>query len=150
MAVDQIDRLIIGTLVDEGRLSWRDLGERVGLGASATAERVRRLQSIGVIEGYTVRLNHELLGRVLRAVIDVRLGPGADIDRFERVLAASETVESAVHVTGPFDYLVHVACTGVGELDRTVRSWKEAFGGETNTRILLHEVDLGARRSDND
>lgn len=62
--------------------------------------------------------------------------------RFERV--CPKRWNPVVHVTGPFDYLVHVACTGVGELDRTVRSWKEAFGGETNTRILLHEVDLSS------
>ena len=51
-----------------------------------------------------------------------------------------------MHVTGAFDYLLHVACTGVAELDHMLRSWKATFGGETSTRILLNELDLVALR----
>jgi Lrp/AsnC family leucine-responsive transcriptional regulator len=144
--IDPLDRLIIGILSNRGRISWRDLGDEIGLSPSSTADRVRRLELRGIITGYSARVDPEFIGRGLRAVVDVRLGPHAEVAEWERHLASEPAVQSAVHVTGPFDYLLHVACTGVAELDRVLRSWKARFGGETSTRIMLHELDLPAMR----
>ena len=53
VAIDEIDRALLGLLRKMGRMSYRDLGEEVALGASATADRVRRLERLGVIAGYS-------------------------------------------------------------------------------------------------
>lgn len=150
MALDALDRDILGELSIRGRLSWRELGERVGLGASATAERVRRLENEGVISGYRAQIDPESIGRGLQALIDIRLGPAADSDEFQQSLADAVEVMSAVHVTGPFDYVVHVACRGVSDLDRLVRGWKGRFGGETSTRVMLNVVPVDGLRRQRD
>jgi Lrp/AsnC family leucine-responsive transcriptional regulator len=63
--IDEIDRKIIRSLVSEGRISFRDLGERVHLSPNATAERVRRMQSSGVIRGFGAMVNWSHLGYVV-------------------------------------------------------------------------------------
>lgn len=51
--LDSIDRTIIGILVEDGRISWKELGDRVHLAPSSVADRVRRLETLGVIAGYS-------------------------------------------------------------------------------------------------
>ena len=138
-----LDRAILAELRSDGRLSWRELGDRVGLGPTATADRVRRLTESGVISGYHAVIDHSAIGIGLRAIVDIRLQSGADPDAFERALAGMPEVDAAYHVTGPFDFLVSMGCADVASLDRLLRGWKaEGAVGETNTRIILNEIGL--------
>jgi Lrp/AsnC family leucine-responsive transcriptional regulator len=75
-AIDDIDRKILRALSEEGRLSFRDLSQRVYLSPNATAERVRQLQSRGIIRRFHASLNPALLGLGLEAYIDVKLQAG--------------------------------------------------------------------------
>ena len=140
--MDAIDRIILGELVRDGRLSFRDLAARVRLSPTATAERVRRLVEDGVIDGFHAAVNLAALGRPLRAFIDVRLGPGADHAELEAGLLALPAVLHGVHVTGRWDYTLTVACRDVADLDELVMALPRSHGAvETNTRLLLRELD---------
>lgn len=145
-ALDPIDQAIVDVLCVDGRASYQDLGRQVGLSATATADRVRRLQRDGVITGYRAVLDAEALGRTVEAAIDVRLANGADRDAFAAVLRATPAVVEAVHVTGHHDYQLRVFCTGTAELDAILTVLKEDAGVvESQTRLLLHRIpDLGA------
>ena len=142
VGMDDIDRALLGLLRKSGRMSYRDLGEEVALGSSATADRVRRLERLGVIAGYSAVIDPEAIGRTLRAAVDVRLPADGGHEGFEAELSTLDEVELAAHVTGPFDYLIFMSVAGVPRLDDIVRSWGHAFLAETSTRILLHTVDL--------
>ncbi len=145
--LDGIDRAILRELRNSARIPWRELGQRVGLGATATADRVRRLEQLGVIRHYTVVTDPSALGIGLRAIVDIRLAKDADVDQFEVLLADTEEVQSAYHVTGPFDYQVRMSCADVSKLDLLLRGWKRAgYADETNTRIVLNDVDLQRER----
>lgn len=147
-AVDQIDRAILAELRIDGRISWRELGDRVGLGATASADRVRRLVDTGVITRFTAVVDPAALGIGLRAIVDLRLGTGVNPDEFERRLSQSPEVQSAFHVTGPFDYQLFLSCPDVATLDSLLRGWKrEGSVLESNTRILMTEIDLPALRA---
>ncbi|MBK6310100.1 MAG: Lrp/AsnC family transcriptional regulator [Candidatus Microthrix sp.] len=112
MELDDIDRALVGLLRRTGRMSYRDLGMEVALGASATADRVKRLERAGVIAGYSAVIDPETIGRTLRAAIDVRLPADGDHEGFEAGLATLDEVDLAAHVTGPFDYLILMAVAG--------------------------------------
>ncbi len=143
VVIDSIDRDILGVLRSEGRISWRDLAERIGLGASATAERVRRLEEQGVIRGYGAQLDLGSLGIGLVAIVELKLEPSSDPDAFEVLLSSTVEVQSAVHVTGAYDYLLNVACADVETLDRLLRGWKRSDGVlESSTRIVLNQIEL--------
>lgn len=140
-AIDRIDREILGALRSNARVSWRDLGDRVHLSPTSVADRVRRLERDGVIQQYTVRLDPVALGRTVRAVVDVSLGAGDQVDRFEAALAEREEVTFAAYVTGTADYSIIVECEGAEGLDAFVR-WLRADAGvaRTETKLLLRVV----------
>ena len=140
-AIDATDRRIIDQLARDGRLSWRDLGERVHLSATSTADRVRRLERAGVIAGYRAVLDPAALGRTVRAVIDVALQPGGDPAAFEARLAERPEVTFAAYVTGPADYTVLADCAGPEGLDALVRWLKQEAGvARTESKVVLRNV----------
>lgn len=135
--------MILDELRRNARLSWRELGQRIGLGPTATADRVRRLEQIGVLRGYHAEVDLSALGIGLRAITELQLGRDTDSESFEAELARTPEVQSAVHVTGALDYVVMLACPDVPTLDRLLTRWKmEAGVDESSTRILLREVEL--------
>ncbi len=143
--IDILDRAILGTLRSQARISFRELGDEVGLGATATADRVRRLERAGVIASYRAVVDPSALGIGLMAIVELKLDPTIDPALFEGMLATIDEVQSAYHVTGGYDYLLRMACADVATLDRLLRGWKRDAGVvESSTRIVLAEIDLGA------
>ena len=142
-ALDKIDRRIIGILRKEGRISWKELSDRVHLAPSSVADRVRRLEAAGVIQGYAAHIDPAALGRGVRAVVDVALPPGADPAEFEARLAEREEVELAMYVTGPADYTIIVDCAGAEGLDSFIR-WLKADAGvaRTESKFVLRPIPV--------
>lgn len=139
--IDRIDREILDLLRTDARISWRELGDRVHLSPTSVADRVRRLERSGVIRGYGVRVDPAALGRTVRAVVDVSLGAGDQVDRFEAALAGRDEVTFAAYVTGTADYSILVECQGAEGLDAFVR-WLRADAGvaRTESKLLLRVV----------
>jgi Lrp/AsnC family transcriptional regulator, leucine-responsive regulatory protein len=140
-ALDATDREIIRALVENARMSYRELGERVSLSANAAAERVRRLRDAGVIAGFRAVVDPSAAGRRLEALIDVRIASPAESVRFERLIDSLDTVTDAAHLTGRFDYQVRAACSDAAGLDSLIRTLKSEGGVvETDTRVVLRSV----------
>ncbi len=141
LVLDKIDRRIIGILRTEGRISWKELADRVHLAPSSVADRVRRLEAAEVIQGYAARIDPAALGRTVRAVVDVGLPPGADPAAFEARLAEREEVALAMYVTGPADYTIVVDCAGAEGLDAFIR-WLKADAGvaRTESKFVLRPI----------
>src|SRR4051812_49631924 len=98
--MDAVDREILGELVRNARISYRDLGARVGLSANAAAERVRRLRRAGVITGFTATLDAGAAGRRLHALVEVRMGAADTNDSFEAAVAGLEAGDGPRPLTG--------------------------------------------------
>ncbi len=143
LVLDTIDRRIVGHLRAEGRISWRELADRVHLAPSSVADRVRRMEAAGVIQGYAARIDPAALGRNVRAVVDVGLPPGADPAVFEARLAEREEVALAMYVTGPADYTIIVDCEGAEGLDSFIR-WLKADAGvaRTESKFVLRPIPV--------
>lgn len=141
--VDRIDRRIIDILREDGRISWKELADRVHLAPSSVADRVRRLETAGVIRGFQARIDPRALGRDVRAVVDVALPPGTDPAEFEARLAERDEVALAMYVTGPADYTIIVDCAGAAGLDSFIR-WLKAEAGvaRTESKFVLRPVTI--------
>jgi Lrp/AsnC family leucine-responsive transcriptional regulator len=139
--IDHIDRRIIDILSVEGRVSWKELADRVHLAPSSVADRVRRLEAGGVIRGYGAQIDRKALGRDVRAVVDVALPPGLSPADFEGLLARRDEVALAMYVTGPADYTIIVDCAGAEGLDEFIR-WLKTDGGvaRTESKFVLRPV----------
>ena len=112
-----------------GRTTWADLFQRLGLSAPAVAERVRRLEDAGTIRGYAALVNPSAVGCGLTAFVLVTLaGPGYRAEFLERV-ARLDDVQECHHVAGEHDYLLKVRCAGTDDLDRVVSDELESLSG---------------------
>lgn len=145
--MDALDRKIIAELQMDGRVSVTDLAERLPLSLSATSERLKRLIDSGVITGFHARIDPELAGRPIEALVDVRLGPGTPTDDSAFTGPGFDAVIDAVHLTGRFDVQLRVMAADVAELDALLGRLKDETGAEeTNTRLVLRPL-LGFPRT---
>lgn len=106
--LDRIDRRILRTLQQQGRITNAELAERVGLSATPCSERVRRLERDGYITGYHARLNPGLLGQSLLVFVEIRLAAksGQIFEEFRREVLKLPNVLECHLVSGDFDYLI--------------------------------------------
>jgi Lrp/AsnC family leucine-responsive transcriptional regulator len=138
--MDDVDEEILSILRQDGRRSFTAVGRDVGLSANAVAARVQRLERTGIIAGFTVVLADavERHGGRVEAFIDVRLRHDRDSEDFLAWAAHLDGVAEAVHVTGPYDYLLRVRIDDMRALDRLLRALKNEGGAsQTQTRIAL-------------
>ena len=106
--LSKVDRHILALLQQDGRLSVAEIGRRVGLTPSPCADRIKRLESMGVIKGYQAKLSPEALDAGLVVFVQVRLQRTAG-DAFEAFTEAIELipeVEGCHLVSGDFDFLI--------------------------------------------
>ena len=113
--MEEIDRAIVGALTADGRLSYTDLAERVGLSVSAVHQRVRRLEQRGVVKGYTAKVSYEALDLPLTAFVAIRpFDPSqpddaperlADLERLLQQIrtAANVTTRTTVVLSTPYE-----------------------------------------------
>ena len=106
--LSKVDRRILALLQQDGRLSVAEIGRRVGLTPSPCADRIKRLESMGVIKGYQAKLSPEALDAGLVVFVQVRLQRTAG-DAFEAFTEAIELipeVEGCHLVSGDFVFLI--------------------------------------------
>ncbi|GAA2183194.1 Lrp/AsnC family transcriptional regulator [Brooklawnia cerclae] len=138
--MDALDGEILTILRTDGRASFSDIGRRVGLSTNATAARVHRLERLGIILSYRAVLAEDEPDPVagLEAFIDVRLRLDQDSEDFLAWTGRNTQIQDAVHVTGAYDYLLHVRVPDTATLDRLLRRLKnEAGAAQTQTSLAL-------------
>ena len=137
----QIERLldavgwgILTALQDNARLSFSELGRRVGLSAPAAAERVKRMEDAGIIRGYRLDLGFEPLGLPIAALIRVS-APEEKCPGLKALVKGLPEVRECHHVTGADSFVVKVVAESVGHLEAVIA----AIGrwGTPTTSIIL-------------
>jgi Lrp/AsnC family transcriptional regulator, leucine-responsive regulatory protein len=138
--VDGLDWAILQELQRNGRIPLAELARRVGIGASSTAERVRRLEETGVIRGYRADLDLQRLGYPVLAFIRVRM---THVERapFIRVIEERPEVVGCHHVTGEDCYLVRVVARSIGHLEEVAHAL--AGHGSTTTSLVFSTLVEG-------
>jgi Lrp/AsnC family transcriptional regulator, leucine-responsive regulatory protein len=135
--LEQIDQAIARELASDGRCSFTDLAERVGLSVSAVHQRVRRLEQRGVIRGYVAQLNAESIGLPLTAFISLTpIDPAAPDDYPHRLEEIAE-IESCYSVAGDESYILLVRVASPAALEDLLRRIREAAKVSTRTTVVL-------------
>ncbi len=137
--LDEYDQEIINLLIEDGRMSYADLGRRVNLSRAAVRERVRALQERGVIERFTLVVNPKKVGRSISAFFEIDVEPKTLAD-VAHTLAKNVNVLSVNQMTGPSTLHVHAALADSGHLQEFLQSAIYSIQGITHVRtyILLH------------
>ncbi|MEV6288045.1 Lrp/AsnC family transcriptional regulator [Kribbella sp. NPDC051770] len=135
--LDTTDWAILGELQRDGRIALTELGRRVNLSASATTERVKRLESSGVISGYGARIDLPAAGYGVLAVIRLKY-PGNRHEPLHRLLAERIEILECLRTTGDDCYLLKVAAASMAHLEQLVNELTEF--GSTTTNLVYTET----------
>jgi Lrp/AsnC family transcriptional regulator, leucine-responsive regulatory protein len=132
--LDSTDWHILRELQQDARLSYRELGRRVGLSAPGTAERVRKLEDAGVLTGYHAQLNLAKVGLSLTAWIQLRCAPGKCLMKTTSAADFPEVME--MHkLSGQYCSLLKVVVPSVQQLEACLERLGEH--GELTSNIVL-------------
>ncbi len=137
--LDDVGWRILQELQQDARLSYAELGRRVGLTLPAVAERVRRLEEAGVIVGYRARVNRAKLGLPITAFIRVATTSEKHGTRLVAMAKELPEVLECHRVTGDDSYVLKVAVTSVLHLEKTI-SKIQPYGQPTTSIILSSPV----------
>ncbi len=113
-ALDSLDKGILRMLQEDGRVTYEQVAESVGLSPSAVLRRVKRLEQSGVIDRYVALLRPEALGLGLTAYVNVRLEKHAEsakrtpMDLFRVSVETWPEVVDCVALTGDMDFLLRL------------------------------------------
>ncbi|MEM8706693.1 MAG: Lrp/AsnC family transcriptional regulator [Actinomycetota bacterium] len=132
--LDQIDRRILNELTSDGRVSFRELGERVGLSAPAVTERVRRLERDGVITGYAATVDPEAVGSPILIIMRVIHAPGRPPTDIGEMAATRPEVIECNRVTGAESHVIRAWCRDLHHLNELIEVFTEF--GETITNVV--------------
>jgi len=134
-------------LMRNGRASWAELGEFLGLSAPSAADRVRKLEQRGVIRGYAALVDPASVGYPLTAYVSVSLASHRNRAAFLRAISKMDQVVECHHVAGDDDYLLKVRCRGTQDLDHLLATQlKDKLGvARTRTTIVLSTAKESVR-----
>ncbi len=141
MAFDELDKRIVGALVENARATFAEIGARVGLSAPAVKRRVDRLRSSGAITGFSATVDPSALGWTTEAYVELfcrgRTSP-ADI---AAAVSKHPEVTGAATVTGEADALLHIRAANVQHFEQVMeRIGAEPFVVRTRSVIVLSRL----------
>jgi Lrp/AsnC family transcriptional regulator, leucine-responsive regulatory protein len=114
--LDEIDWQVLSILQMEARISFKELGQRIGLTGTAIAERVRKLEDEGIIEGYTIKLNREKIGLPIMAFFKLRVNVES-CKRMQELAISLPEVIAAHRVVGNEHYILQVVLPSMQHLE---------------------------------
>lgn len=106
--IDEIDLLILNYLLKDATQSHKAIGQLIHLTGQAVGARVRKLQDLGVIEGYTLRWNPEKIGQVVHAFVTVFIKSNTAHQSFQTFVQQHEKVDETHRVSGEGCYWMRV------------------------------------------
>ncbi|AEG45623.1 Lrp/AsnC family transcriptional regulator [Isoptericola variabilis] len=139
--MDAINRKIVGHLLRDGRATYQEIGDAVGLSAPAVKRRVDLMLARGEISGFTVRVAPEELGWDIEAYVEIFCRGNISPATLQRDLAPIPEVVRVDTVTGEADAIVHVMAGSMTDIERTVEAIRtHAKVDKTRTSIVMSRV----------
>ena len=135
--LDKLHWSILKALQQNARASLAGIGRKIGLTPPAVADRVKRMEDLGVIEGYWTSISHTRVGYQLKAIITLRAFMGKLKPFLEQVKTFEEVV-NCYRITGNENIIMEVVLRDQFHLEKFID--KLIQYGETRTHIILSEV----------
>jgi len=138
--IDTLDKRIMGELLSNSRLSYRQIAKRIKVSPATVLTRIKKLELNKIVKYYTAILDHEELGYDLSAIIELSISKGKLID-VEKEIAKSMNVVGVYDVTGTTDAIVLAKFKNRRELNSFIkRVLNMEFVERTNTRVILNTI----------
>lgn len=123
MSLDKFDFAILAVLQQDARASLQDISGKVGLSSTPCWNRIKRMETDGVIQGYTVRINPAAIGFTETVIVQVTLESHSEetLYAFGKALGEIPEVLEATLISGDYDYLIRIAVRDTRDYERLLR-----------------------------
>jgi Lrp/AsnC family leucine-responsive transcriptional regulator len=141
LKMDNIDMKILKCLKGNARLTASSISEEINLSVSAVIERIHKLETSGLIKGYTIDIDQKKLGNNMVALMDVSLKHPDYYSGFEQLVKSNNSIAACYYQTGEFDFVLRIVTDTTDSLDQVYKVIKGYEGVEkTETHIVLRTI----------
>lgn len=144
MKIDDKDTQILKHLLLDSRQSARQLSLRMGVSTVTMISRMKKLEQQKIIQGYSVRLDHELLGYNITAIIEITTNQGKMLE-IENVISKKENVIAVYDITGNADTMIIAKFKNREALSDFIKK----ISAITNIRNTVTHIVLNTIKEDN-
>lgn len=139
--MDNIDVRIINCLTENSRMNASDISEKVKLSVSAVIERIKKLESSGIIKQYSLILDNTALGKDISALISVSLDHPRYNAVFEEMIKNNNHIVEAHYIAGDYDYFLKIVTNNTKTLEKVLNEIKSISGvSKTRTMIIFSTI----------
>lgn len=141
MLLDDTDRKILASLIENGRATYAEIAQQVPLSTPAVKRRVDRLVASGAIQGFTALVDPEALGWGTEAFVELQCRSHTGPEEIRLMVADYPEVVAAYTISGEADALLHLRAAGIRELEAVIERIRAHANAErTNSRIVLSRL----------
>lgn len=139
--LDELDQKILRLLVENARMSYSEIGERVGVSRVAVKARIQALEQRGVIEEYTTIINPQKINGAVSCYFELEFSPET-FEQAVNLLKGNETVTQIYRVTGKNKLHVHAVAASGEEMERLIREVIDPLPGmtECSCNMILSRI----------
>ncbi|MEK6857854.1 MAG: Lrp/AsnC family transcriptional regulator [Nanoarchaeota archaeon] len=138
--IDETDKQILNVLLDDSRLSYREIAKKVGVSVATVMHRVNRLKKEKIIKKYTTALDYEKLGYDVEITIHLKINKGKLIE-LENKIAKAKNVFAVYDVTGKSDAIVIARFKNRRSMDNFLKHIQTYdFVERTETSLILNTI----------
>lgn len=135
--MDKTDLKILDILKENGRATASEISRQVALSVPAAAERNRKMERAGIIEGYSVKVNDSAMGYSLLAFIFVTIDSTENIEGFRKKIVQKKNVMECHHIVGQSDYLLKVRVADTEELEHFISNELKGIKGVSSSNTII-------------
>lgn len=131
--MDYLDYQILCKLKENARQTASDISKEIHLSVSTVIDRIRKMESSGTIQSYTVITNDHKIGNDVTALMEISLEHPRFNEAFIEQVKQNPSIISCYYLTGEFDYLLKIACKSSDHLEQ-IHHWIKDQKGVRQTR----------------
>ncbi|OLF90817.1 HTH-type transcriptional regulator LrpC [Bacillus paralicheniformis] len=139
MKIDDLDFKIIAELKKDSRLSMRELGRKISLSAPSVTERVRRLESFGVIKKYTLDIDYQKVGLPVSCIIEATVKNG-EYERFKAYIERLPNIEFCYRIAGAACYMLKINAESLTQIEAFINETSPY--AQTVTHVIFSEIEI--------
>ena len=140
MKLEETDRKILNVIVDNSRLSLRQIAKKVSVSVATVMHHINKLEKEKIIEKYSAKLDYEKIGYDVEVLIEVRISKGRLLD-VEKKIAIHPNVFAIYDITGTFDAVILARFKTRRQMDiflKKIQTYE--FVERTETKLILNTI----------
>jgi Lrp/AsnC family leucine-responsive transcriptional regulator len=142
LILDDIDLKILGLLQSNARIKRNELADKIGLSVPSITDRLHKLESNGIIEGYLTKLNHKYLGKDITAFIFVVSESSTNYKDFVAHIRETPEILECHSITGDGSHILKIRTENTSSLEKLlakIQSWKGVRSTRTSLVLTSHK-----------